>query len=222
PSTSWDLVHAFGFGSNGAVWYGTVGNGWGLAPDGGKTVTNWELGALGPEWQYVAPNGIATRGDTVYIGTADGIKLSGDRGASWAEITDSAGAATARHLWGRLRSQYVLALVAGLDGSVWAGHLRGLARSTDGGRTWTESAARSTCATPCPRPPASCRSRPGGTLWGGRRGSSPVASTRDSPSSASRTSSDPTPIWRGCGTAGSSAPFSPPISRTSTRRTATA
>src|SRR2546426_3909775 len=137
-SISWDFVHAFGFGSNGAVWYGTVGNGWGLSTDGGKTWTNWELGALGPEWQYVAPNGIATRGDTVYIGTADGIKLSGDRGASWAEITDSAGAATARHLWGRLRSQYVLALVAGLDGSVWAGHLRGLARSTDGGRTWTE------------------------------------------------------------------------------------
>src|SRR2546426_12624838 len=57
--------------------------------------------------------------------------------------TDSAGAATARHLWGRLRSQYVLALVGGLDGSVWAGHLRGLARSTDGGRTWTEYAAPS-------------------------------------------------------------------------------
>src|SRR2546427_8096041 len=92
-SISWDFVHAFGFGSNGAVWYGTVGNGWGLSTDGGKTWTNWELGALGPEWQYVAPNGIATRGDTVYIGTADGIKLSGDRGASWAEITDSAGAA---------------------------------------------------------------------------------------------------------------------------------
>src|SRR2546425_4661998 len=24
-SISWDFVHAFGFGSNGAVWYGTVG-----------------------------------------------------------------------------------------------------------------------------------------------------------------------------------------------------
>src|SRR2546427_13196642 len=131
PYTTLFRSHAFGFGSNGAVWYGTVGNGWGLSTDGGKTWTNWELGALGPEWQYVAPNGIATRGDTVYIGTADGIKLSGDRGASWAEITDSAGAATARHLWGRLRSQDVLALVAGLDGRVWAGHLRGLARSTD-------------------------------------------------------------------------------------------
>ncbi|HSD33138.1 MAG TPA: hypothetical protein VLB49_14560, partial [Gemmatimonadales bacterium] len=29
-SISWDFVHAFGFGSHGEVWYGTVGNGWGL------------------------------------------------------------------------------------------------------------------------------------------------------------------------------------------------
>ncbi|PYP09602.1 MAG: hypothetical protein DMD56_10640 [Gemmatimonadetes bacterium] len=128
---SFDFVHAFGFGPNGEIWYGTVGNGWGLSTDGGKTWTNWELKQLGPEWQYVAPNGIVTLGDTVYVGTADGIKLSWDRGVTWAEISDSSGALAASHPWGRLRSRYVLALARGADGSVWAGHLRGLARSTD-------------------------------------------------------------------------------------------
>src|SRR6266545_662789 len=71
-SISWDFVHAFGFGAQGEVWYGTVGNGWGVSVDGGRTWKNWELRQLGPEWQYVAPNGIAARGDTVYIATADG------------------------------------------------------------------------------------------------------------------------------------------------------
>src|SRR3989442_4448397 len=170
-SISWDFVHAFGFGSNGAVWYGTVGNGWGLSTDGGKTWTNWELGALGPEWQYVAPNGIATRGDTVYIGTADGIKLSGDRGASWAEITDSAGAATPRHHLGRIASQYVLALAAGPDGSLWAAHLHGVARSTDGGRSWTEFPAPSRVRALAPDS--------GGIVWvGTERGLYPLHPTR--------------------------------------------
>src|SRR5688572_29884362 len=27
-SISWGFVHAFGFGSKGEIWYGTVGNGW--------------------------------------------------------------------------------------------------------------------------------------------------------------------------------------------------
>ena len=144
-SISWDFVHAFAFGPGGEIWYGTVGNGWGLSTDGGKTWTNWDLKQLGPEWQYVTPNGIVTRGDTVYVATADGIKLSGDRGATWAEITDSGGARTAPHPLGRIASQYVLALAAGPDGSLWAAHLRGLARSTDGGRSWTEFPAPSPC-----------------------------------------------------------------------------
>src|SRR2546426_9595056 len=104
-SISWDFVHAFGFGPGGEIWYGTVGNGWGLSTDGGKTWTNWDFSQLGPEWQYVAPNGIVTRGDSVYIATADGIKLSWDHGASWFEITDSLGAATAPHPWGRARAR---------------------------------------------------------------------------------------------------------------------
>ncbi|HEU5261011.1 MAG TPA: peptidoglycan DD-metalloendopeptidase family protein [Gemmatimonadales bacterium] len=167
-SISWDFVHAFGFGPGGAIWYGTVGNGWGRSSDGGKTWTNWEFRQLGPQWQYVAPNGIVTRGDTVYIGTADGIKLSWDQGASWAEITDSAGATTAQNGWGRLRNQYVLALAAGPDGSLWASHLRGLARSRDGGRTWTEFPAPVRCADPeCGNRVRALAPDDGGVVWAG-------------------------------------------------------
>lgn len=139
-SISWDFVHAFAFGASGEIWYGTVGNGWGLSTDRGKTWTNWQVSELGPEWQYVAPNGIVVRGDTVYVATADGIKLSGDRGATWAEITDSAGATAARRVWGRIADQYVLAITVGPRGSLWIGHRRGIARSLDGGRTWQEFA----------------------------------------------------------------------------------
>src|SRR3989475_10573971 len=32
-SISWDFVQAFGFGPRDAIWYGTVGNGWGLSTD---------------------------------------------------------------------------------------------------------------------------------------------------------------------------------------------
>jgi murein DD-endopeptidase MepM/ murein hydrolase activator NlpD len=164
-SISFDFVHAFAFGPGGAIWYGTIGNGWGLSTDGGKTWTNWELAQLGPEWQYVAPNGIVTRGDTVYVATADGIKLSADRGATWAEITDSTATATAAP-WGRIRSQYVLALARAADGSLWAGHLHGLARSADGGRTWTEYPVPAAC----PRPECANRVRAiaadtGGLVW---------------------------------------------------------
>jgi murein DD-endopeptidase MepM/ murein hydrolase activator NlpD len=144
-SISFDFVNAVAFGPAGEVWYGTVGNGWGLSIDAGKTWTSWTGDQLGPEWQYVAPNGIVTRGDTVYVATADGIRVSWDRGASWAEITDSIGATSAAHPWGRIRSQYVLALARGADGSLWASHLRGLARSTDGGRSWTEYATPVRC-----------------------------------------------------------------------------
>jgi murein DD-endopeptidase MepM/ murein hydrolase activator NlpD len=90
-SISWDFVHAFGFGSRGEIWYGTVGNGWGLSTDGGRTWRNWTYNQLGPEWQYVAPSGIVTRGDTMVIGTADGLQITTDVGAHWTAIGDAVG-----------------------------------------------------------------------------------------------------------------------------------
>jgi hypothetical protein len=90
-SISWDFVHAFGFGSRGEIWYGTVGNGWGLSTDGGKTWKNWAYNQLGPEWQYVAPSGIVVRGDTTVIGTADGLQVTVDDGHKWTAIGDAIG-----------------------------------------------------------------------------------------------------------------------------------
>jgi len=88
---SWDFVHAFGFGPRGQIWYGTVGNGWGLSVDGGKTWKSWTFDQLGPEWQYVAAGGIATRGDTTVIATADGLQITADDGSHWTAIVDSVG-----------------------------------------------------------------------------------------------------------------------------------
>jgi murein DD-endopeptidase MepM/ murein hydrolase activator NlpD len=87
-------VQAFAFGSRGDIWYGTVGNGWGRSTDDGVTWRNWTLKELGPEWQYVAPNGIATRGDTTWIGTADGVLLTADGGEHWLAIGDRTGPAS--------------------------------------------------------------------------------------------------------------------------------
>ena len=92
-SISWDFVHAFGFGPRGEIWYGTVGNGWGVSVDDGRTWKNWTFDQLGPEWQYVTPRGIVTASDTTYIGTADGVQLTTDNGASWTALVDSVGPA---------------------------------------------------------------------------------------------------------------------------------
>ena len=64
----WTSCRPSRFGPRGEIWYGTVGNGWGLSIDGGRTWRNWTYDQLGPEWQYVAPAGIAVRGDTTVIG----------------------------------------------------------------------------------------------------------------------------------------------------------
>ncbi|MDH4043861.1 MAG: M23 family metallopeptidase, partial [Gemmatimonadota bacterium] len=136
-SISWGFVHAFAFGPAGTVWYGTLGNGWGRSNDGGRTWRNWTFGQLGPEYQYVAPNGIVLRGDTVYVATADGVKISGNAGETWVVVTDTMGARSARDsVLGLIGNQYVLALALGPDGALWLSHLHGLERSRDGGRTW--------------------------------------------------------------------------------------
>src|SRR5438445_3826135 len=74
-SISFDFVHAFGFGPRGEVWYGSVGHGWGLSTDGGKTSTTWARNALGPEGQSVARTAIVPRGGTVSVGPAGGRTL---------------------------------------------------------------------------------------------------------------------------------------------------
>jgi murein DD-endopeptidase MepM/ murein hydrolase activator NlpD len=90
-SISMDFVQAIAFGPGGQIWYGTIGNGWGLSVDGGHTWKNWTYGQLGPEWQYVAPGGIDTRGDTTVIATADGLQVTTDYGAHWSALIDAAG-----------------------------------------------------------------------------------------------------------------------------------
>jgi len=90
-SISWDFVNAIAFGPRGQIWYGTVGNGWGLSTDSGRTWRNWTLRELGPEWQYVVPDGIIIRDDTTIIATADGIQVTTDDGAHWVAIGDTVG-----------------------------------------------------------------------------------------------------------------------------------
>src|SRR6185437_4265860 len=164
---SWDFFHAFAFGPKGQVWYGTVGNGWGLSLDNGKTWKNWQYRELGPEWQYVAPNGIATRGDTTYIATADGLKITCDDGLHWLVVTDSMGATTSKDsVIGRIRNQYLLAIILGDGGNMWVSELTGIAHSPDDGRTWHEGFVRPPCVeVGCANRARSFSSDSQGVLW---------------------------------------------------------
>jgi murein DD-endopeptidase MepM/ murein hydrolase activator NlpD len=129
-SISWDFVNAFAF-SGDEIWYGTVGNGWGVSRDGGRSWENWTFRKLGPRWQYVVPNGVAVAGDTVFVATADGLRITADDGENWREITEDNG----------LSNKYLLALAvepaSGEGTTVRVAHLRGVSESRDGGRTWT-------------------------------------------------------------------------------------
>jgi murein DD-endopeptidase MepM/ murein hydrolase activator NlpD len=144
---AWGFVNSLAFGPDTlSVWYGTVGNGFGRSRDGGATWRNWTFSQLGPQWQYVAPHGIVTRGDSVYIATADGLRITWDDGASWrcVQARDAvAGGAPARadgctERHHGLPSKYLLSLDVAGDGSIWAGHLLGLSISRDGGASWTD------------------------------------------------------------------------------------
>jgi len=112
-----DFVHAITFHGR-DVWYGTIGDGWGVSSDAGRTWRNWGGRELGKRWRYVAPNGIVTRGDTVFVATADGIRFTADRGGTWGDIGDS--------LPGGLPSRYVLTMAPARDGGLWVATLRGL------------------------------------------------------------------------------------------------
>jgi hypothetical protein len=118
-SISWDFVHAFAFGARSEIWYGTVGNGWGLSTDGGTVWKNWTYGELGPEWQYVAPSGIVIRGDTTVIATADGLQVTTDNGGHWTALADAVGPAAkgpADTVYPILPSEYVRRVTADRQG----------------------------------------------------------------------------------------------------------
>lgn len=113
-----DFVHAFAFGPGRDIWYGTVGNGWGLSRDDGRTWENWDYTVLGPKWQYVAPDGLILRGDTLYVATADGLQYTWDGGRRWGTVRDSGRAA--------LPGPYVLTAAAARDTGLWVATLKGL------------------------------------------------------------------------------------------------
>jgi len=131
-------VQALGFGARGQIWYGTIGNGWGLSTDGGATWKNWTYQQLGPEWQYVAPSGIVVRGDTTLIGTADGLQLTTNDGATWTALADAAGPparGAADTVYPVLRSEYVRRVAADRRG--WnVSTLRGSQRLRRGPTGW--------------------------------------------------------------------------------------
>jgi hypothetical protein len=111
--------------------------------DNGKTWKNWTYDQLGPEWQYVAAGGIAARGDTTVIATADGLQITTDDGAHWTAIVDTVGPAargpadTALPL---LPNEYVRRLA--LDDRGWlVSTLRGEQRLRHRGAGWVVEAA---------------------------------------------------------------------------------
>ena len=141
---AWDFVNSLAFAADGSVWYGTVGNGFGRSTDNGATWRNWTFSQLGPEWQYVAPDGIRTLGDTVYIATADGLRISSDGGDTWFCVEGASGVAggaaprddACTERVASLPSEYLLSIDVAADGGIWVGDLFGVRRSGDGGRTW--------------------------------------------------------------------------------------
>jgi murein DD-endopeptidase MepM/ murein hydrolase activator NlpD len=133
-SLSWDFVQAIAFGPRGQVWVGTLGNGWGLSRDDGRTWRNWTYSELGPEWQYVAPGGILTFGDTTIVATADGLQVTTDDGAHWVAVVDGVGPPAkgpADTAIVALDSEYLVSLRQGGPGWVVAGSL-------PDGRLWQE------------------------------------------------------------------------------------
>ncbi|HUP90199.1 MAG TPA: peptidoglycan DD-metalloendopeptidase family protein [Longimicrobiales bacterium] len=143
-SISWNFVNSFAFPADSSVWYGTIGNGWGRSTDRGKTWKSWQFSQLGPEWQYVIPDGLKSRGDTVYIGTADGIRITNDGGNTYRCIQATSAIAggsktvtpPCAETFNSLPSEYLLSFDIGPKGEIWVGTLFGVSVSTDRGKTF--------------------------------------------------------------------------------------
>jgi murein DD-endopeptidase MepM/ murein hydrolase activator NlpD len=141
-----DHVNSFAFQGDSIIWYGTVGAGFGATGDGGTTWSNWSFDRIGSQWQYVAHNGIRVGGDTVYIATTDGVRVTSDGGSAWRCVqarqpVDGGGArpdGCTQHVAG-LPSKYALAISLDPRGTVWIGHLEGLSFSRDAGVTWSDA-----------------------------------------------------------------------------------
>ncbi|HEX6694669.1 MAG TPA: peptidoglycan DD-metalloendopeptidase family protein [Longimicrobiales bacterium] len=140
------FVNSIAAASDSVIWYGAVGDGFGYTRDGGRTWHNYGR-QLGREWVYVTPDGIVARGDTVYIATADGLRISRDAGVTWRCVQGSdgitggtppreAGCVERLHV---LPNKYLLAMDVAADGTIWVAHLKGVSFSRDDGRTWTNA-----------------------------------------------------------------------------------
>jgi hypothetical protein len=129
------------------VWYGTAGGGFARSADGGDTWRAWPQSPTAA-WNHVVPQGIVVVRDTVYVATTDGLRYTGDGGITWRCVqgTRPAGGAAPTGNDGctdwleTLPTSHLLALEVTPDGALHVGHLRGLSRSTDGGRSWTDEA----------------------------------------------------------------------------------
>jgi murein DD-endopeptidase MepM/ murein hydrolase activator NlpD/sugar lactone lactonase YvrE len=141
------FINSVAVASDSVIWYGSVGDGFGYTTNRGRTWHNWNSRRLGREWVYVAPSGIVARADTVYIATADGLRISRDGGRTWRCIQGvdttiggtpqrEAGCSELLHV---LPTKYLLSLAVGPDGAIWVGHLKGASVSHDDGRSWTQA-----------------------------------------------------------------------------------
>lgn len=137
-------VNSIAFEADSAhLWYGSAGGGFGRSTDGGDTWRRWAADRPGRSWSHVAPGGIVVRRDTVHIATTDGLRITGDGGASWRciEARDAPPADGNDGCTERIRSlpdAYLLSLAVTPDRVIFAGHLRGISISRDGGRTWRD------------------------------------------------------------------------------------
>lgn len=129
------------------VWYGTAGGGFARSGDGGESWRAWPQ-SQAASWNWVVPRGIVVRRDTVYVATTDGLRFTGDAGASWTCIRGQGAPAPAAGApedgcttrLATLPTSHLLSVEVTPRGVINVGHLRGLSRSADGGRSWTDEA----------------------------------------------------------------------------------